>query len=172
MNVENLYEKLEQANTITKLCNSFDDITIALNKSCDGLFQILFDYKFSTFLYYEYIILNKTKREIAISLNISPSTVYYYIRKYKIKKDSQMRQKKMLQTMQQTCIEKYNVNHPGELPEAHQKRIDNILIKSNGNYSKTFFQGLNRSDETIQKMKIAQQYRRQCEKNEGDICNE
>lgn len=168
MNVENLYDNLEKADTIEKLTKSFDEITKALNKSCNSMFQSLFDYKFSTFLFYNYIILNKTKREIAEEINLHPSTVYYYIRKYKIKKDNKARQLHMLQTMKQTCNELYGVDHPGEILEAHQKRIENILIKSNGDYSKSFFKGLNRSEETIEKMKIAQQYRRQCEKNEGD----
>lgn len=168
MDVENLYENLEQADTLDKLSNSFDEITKALNKSCNNVFQSLFDYKFSTFLYYNYIILNKTKREIADEINLHPSTVYYYIRKYKIKKDNKARQIHMLETMKHTCNELYGVDHPGELPEAHQKRIENILIKSNGDYSKSFYKGLNRSEETIEKMKIAQQYRRQCEKNEGE----
>lgn len=169
MDVENLYENLEQADTLEKLSNSFDEITKALNKSCNNIFQSLFDYKFSTFLFYNYIILNKTKREIAEDINLHPSTVYYYIRKYKIKKDNKARQLHMLETMKHTCNKLYGVDHPGELPEAHQKRIENILIKSNGDYSKSFYKGLNRSEETIEKMKIAQQYRRQCEKNEGDI---
>ena len=169
MNVENLYDDLEQANTLEKLSNSFDNITKALNKTCNNVFQSLFDYKFSTFLYYHYIILNKTKREIADEIKIHPSTIYYYIRKYKIKKDNKARQIHMLETMKQTCNELYGVDHPGELPEAHRKRIENILIKSNGNYSKEFYDGLNRSEETIEKMKIAQKYRRQCEKIEGDL---
>ena len=168
MNVENLYENLEQADTLDKLSNSFNEITKALNKSCNNVFQSLFDYKFSTFLYYNYIILNKTKREIADEINLHPSTVYYYIRKYKIKKDNKARQIHMLETMKHTCNELYGVDHPGELSESHQKRIKNILIKSNGDYSKSFYKSLNRSEETIEKMKIAQQYRRQCEKNEGD----
>ena len=168
MDVENLYENLEQADTLEKLSNSFDNITKALNKSCNNVFQSLFDYKFSTFLYYNYIILNKTKREIADEINLHPSTVHYYIRKYKIKKDNKARQIHMLETMKHTCNELYGVDHPGELPEAHQKRIENILIKSNGDYSKSFYKGLNRSEETIEKMKIAQQHRRQCEKNEGE----
>ena len=169
MNVENLYENLEQANTLEKLSNSFDEITKALNKSCNNVFQSLFDYKFSTFLFYNYIILNKTKREIANEIKLHPSTVYYYIRKYKIKKDIKARQIHMLETMKQTCNELYGVDHPGKLLDAHRKRIENILIKSNGNYSKEFYKGLNRSEETIEKMKIAQQYRRQCEKIEGDL---
>lgn len=169
MNVEDLYEKLEQADTLTKLSKSFDEITKALNKSCNNVFQLIFDYKFSTFLYYHYIILNKTKREIASEINLHPSTIYYYIRKYELKKDNKARQLHMLETMKHTCNELYGVNHPGELPEAHQKRIENILIKSNGNYSKSFYQSLNRSEDTIEKMKKAQQYRRQCEKNEGDL---
>ena len=161
MNVENLCDNLEQANTLEKLSDSFDEITKALNKSCNNVFQSLFDYKFSTFLYYHYIILNKTKREIAEEIKIHPSTIYYYIRK--------ARQIHMLETMKQTCNELYGVDHPGELLDAHRKRIENILIKSNGNYSKNFYEGLNRSEETIEKMKIAQQYRRQCEKIEGDL---
>ena len=169
MNVENLYNNLEQADTLEKLSNSFDEITKALNKSCNNVFKSLFDYKFSTFLYYNYIILNKTKRQIADEIKLHPSTIYYYIRKYKIKKDNKARQIRMLQTMKQTCNELYGVDHPGELSETHRKRIENILIKSNGNYSKSFYKGLNRSEETIEKMKIAQQYRRYCEKNEGDI---
>ena len=169
MNVENLYENLEQADTLEKLSRSFDEITKALNKTCNSVFQSLFDYKFSTFLFYHYIILNKTKREIAKEIQLHPSTVYYYIRKYKIKKDNNIRQKHMLETMKRTCNELYGVDHPGQLLESHQKRIKNILIKSNGDYSKTFYQGLNRSEETLEKMKIAQRYRRQCEKNEGDI---
>ena len=87
MNVENLYKNLEQADTLEKLSDSFDNITKALNKSCNDVFQSLFDYKFSTFLYYHYIILNKTKREIAKEIKMHPSTIYYYIRKYKIKCD-------------------------------------------------------------------------------------
>ena len=169
MNVENLYDNLEQANTLESLSNCFDEITKALNKSCNNVFQSLFDYKFSTFLYYQYIILNKTKREIANEIQLHPSTIYYYIRKYKLKKDNKARQMHMLETMKQTCNNLYGVDHPGELQDAHRKRIENILIKSNGNYSKDFYQGLNRSNETIEKMKIAQQYRRICEKIEGDM---
>lgn len=169
MNVESLYENLEQADTLEKLSDSFDNITKALNKSCNNVFQSLFDYKFSTFLYYHYIILNKTKREISEEIKLHPSTVYYYIRKYKIKKDNKARQIHMLETMKQTCNELYGVDHPGELSEAHRKRIENILIKSNNNYSKEFYKDLNRSEKTIEKMKIAQQYRRQCEKIEGDL---
>lgn len=168
MDVESLYDNLEQADTLEKLSNSFNEITKALNKTCNSVFQSLFDYKFSTFLYYHYIILNKTKREIANEMNLHPSTIYYYIRKYKIKKDNKARQLHMLSTMKQTCNELYGVDHPGELIDAHRKRIENILIKSNGNYSKEFYDGLNRSEETIKKMKIAQQYRRKCEKIEGD----
>ena len=169
MNVENLYDNLEKANTLEQLSNSFDEITKALNKVCNNVFQSVFDYKFSTFLYYQYIILDKTKREIANEMHIHPSTIYYYIRKYKIKKDNKARQLHMLKTMKVTCNERYGVDHPGELPDVHKKRIENILIKSKGNYSKDFYEGLNRSEETIEKMKIAQQYRRQCEKIEGDI---
>lgn len=169
MNVEDLYENLEQANTLEKLSDAFDNITKALNKSCNNVFQSLFDYKFSTFLYYQYIILDKTKREIANEMNIHPSTIYYYIRKYKIKKDNVARQKHMLKTMKFTCNQRYGVDHPGELLESHLRRVNNILIKSNGDYSKSFYKGLNRSKQTIEKMKIAQQHRRQREQNEGDI---
>lgn len=168
MDVENLYEKLENTNNLEDLSNVVNEVSKALNKSCNAVFQSIFDYKFSTFLFYHYIILNKTKREIANEINMHPSTVYYYIRKYKIKKDNNARQKHMLETMKQTCNELYGVNHPGELPEAHQKRIENILIKSNGNYSKSFYKGLNRSDATIEKMKIAQKNRRYYEKIEGE----
>lgn len=167
MNVENLYESLEEANTLEKLSTSCDNITKALNKSCNNLFQTIFDYKFSTFLYYHYIILNETKRDIAKLLHMSDSTVYYYIRKYKIKKDNALRQKHMLETMKQTCQERYGVDHPGEIQDSHIRRINNILIKSNNNYSKSFYKRLNKSPDTIKKMKTAQQYRRKCEK-EGE----
>ena len=164
MNVEDLYDNLEQANTLEKLSNSFDEITKALNKSCNNVFQSLFDYKFSTFLYYEYIVNNKTKLEIAKELKMPPSTLYYYIKKYKLKKNRNSINLKIVQTLKKTCNEKYNVDHPGELPEAHLKRINNILNKTNGNYSKTFYKGLNRSEETIEKMKISQKRRRKNEK--------
>lgn len=169
MNVENLSDKLDKADNMIKLSNAFDDISKALDKTCNSVSQSIFDYRFSTFLYHQYIILNKTKREIATEMNIHESTIFYYIQKYKLKKDPKARQLKMLETMKRTCNEKYNVDHPGELIEAHEKRIENILNKTNGNYSKSFYQGLNRSEETIEKMKIAQQYRRQCEKEGEDI---
>ena len=168
MNVENLYDNLEKADTIEKLTKSFDEITKALNKSCNSMFQSLFDYKFSTFLYKEYILLNKTKLEIADMLEMSPSTVYYYIKKYDIKKDRRLTNANIVESLKKTCNLKYNVDHPGELPEAHRKRINNILIKTNGDYSKHFYNKLNRSEDTINRMKISQQNRRKREKLEGD----
>lgn len=164
MNLEELTNKLEQADDLRKLSNVFLQISNALNSSCNNLFQCLFDYKFSKYLYLHYILLNETKEEISKSLNIPSSTVYYYIRKYKLKKDNLSRQKRMLSSMQKTCQEKYGINHPGQLLKAHEKRIENIVIKSNGNYNKSFYPNLNKTPETIEKMKISQQYRRKCEK--------
>lgn len=164
MNIENLEKELNQADNIKKLSASFDNITKAFNRSCDKLYQTLFDYKFSNYLYIEYIKKNKTKIEISKQLNIPPSTIYYYILKYKLKKDRKSINNKIVDSLEKTCYEKYGVNHPGRLPESHRKRINNILYKSKGDYSKHFYDKLNRSDETIEKMKISQKQRRMNEK--------
>lgn len=167
MNIDELTKELDNVKNLTQLSNSFDKITKSFDKTCEGIYNLLFDYQFSNFLFYEYIILNKTKVEIGEELNLSPSTVYYYIRKYKIKKDKKLVVEKILESTKKTCNYKYNVNHPGELPEAHRKRIENILYKSNNNYTKAFYDKLGKSDETVEKMKIAQQLRRQRERS-GD----
>ena len=86
MNVENLEKEIDSANNITKLSKAFDDVTNALNKSCDNMYKSIIDYKFSTFLYKNYILLNKTKKEISNETGLTESTVYYYIKKYNIKK--------------------------------------------------------------------------------------
>ena len=165
--IGSLDRELNNVNNLKDLSNAFNHINNALNKACNQLYKTLFDYKFSMYLYYEYIMNNKTKVEIADDLGISPSTVYYYIKKYEIKKDRKLTNKKIVDTLKKTCNEKYNVNHPGELPEAHRKRIINILNKTNGNYSKSFYEKLNRSNETLNKMRQSQQIRRYIEK-EGD----
>lgn len=168
MNVENLEKEIDNANNITKLSKAFDDVTNALNKSCDNIYKSIIDYKFSTFLYKNYILLNKSKKEISNETGLAESTVYYYIKKYNIKKSKQSRYNKMMNSLTETFNEKYGVDFPGQLPQVHKKRIENILNKTNGNYSKNYYKKLNKSDETKEKMKISQQYRRKLEKLEGD----
>lgn len=164
--INNLSNELDNAKTIKSLSNSLDKINNAFNKSCNTLFRDIFNYQLSIYLYKEYILLNKTKTEIAKDLNLSPSTVYYYINKFKLKKSKEMINKKIVESLKKTCNEKYNVDHPGELSDAHVKRLQTILNKSNGDYSKNFYEKLNRSEETKNKMKLAQQKRRQREKIE------
>lgn len=165
--VDSLDNNLKNADNLSKLSASFDDINKAFNKACINIFNSLFDYEFSTYLYYHFILKNESKSEIAKNLNLAPSTVYYYIRKYKLKKDKKSQKLKMLETMKKTCNERYDVDHPGELPETHSKRIENILNKTNGHYDKEHYKALNKSKETKKRMSIAQKYRRQLE-NEGD----
>lgn len=165
--IEKLDKELDNASSLIKLSNSFDNINKAMNIACNNIYKILFDYKFSKYLYQEYILLNKSRKEIAINLNTSESSLYYYILKYNLKKDQQAKTKLMLSTLKQTCNQKYGINHPGELPEGHQKRIYNIVNKSNGHWDKTYYKSLKRSDTTKQKMSKAQQLRRKMEK-EGD----
>lgn len=162
--INNIEEKIDNAKTIKQLTNTFIDINKALNKTCDSIFKNLFDYKFSNFLYYQYIQLNKTKSEIADLLGISESTTYYYIRKYNLQKSKENIKKRIIESTKITCQQKYGVNHPGELSEAHRKRIENILNKTNNNYSKLYYPKLNKSDETKYKMSISQTYRREMEK--------
>jgi len=159
-----LNNELDNANDFKSISNAFEKITINLNKSCNALYSAIFDYKFSNYLYYHYILHNKTKMEISKMLNIAPSTLYYYIKKYNLKKDRKLINANIVESLKITCNEKYNVNHPGELPEVHKKRIKNIYNKTNGNYNKTYYAKLNRSIETKEKMKIAQQQRRYNEK--------
>lgn len=165
--VDNLDKNLKNADNLSKLSASFDDINKAFNNACVEIFKSLFDYEFSTYLYYHFILKNESKSEIAKNLNLAPSTIYYYIKKYKLKKDKKSQCLKMLETMKVTCNERYGVDHPGELPETHSKRIENILNKTNGHYDKEHYKALNKSEETKKRMSIAQQYRRQLE-NEGD----
>lgn len=164
MNINNLDKKLENANTLSKLSTVFEEINKSLNSSCNNIYNLLFDYKFSNYLYTEYIIKNKTKVEIANKLGISPSSVFYYIQKYNLKKSNKKRQEKMLTTMQITCQKKYNVNHPGEIKSSHRKRINNILKKTKNNYSSECYPKLKKSITTKNKMSISQQYRRKNEK--------
>lgn len=164
MDIKQLTKELDQADNIKKLSASFDKITKAFNKSCDKFYKTLLDYKLSNYLYIEYVKKNKTKVEISQQLGIPPSSIYYYILKYNLKKDADAINKKRLESLEKVCYEKYGVNHPGRLPEAHRKRINNILYKSKGDYSKQFYDKLNRSEETIKKMKKSQQQRRLNEK--------
>ena len=166
-NLDKLKKELDKSNNLVSLSNSFDNINKAMNKACNNVYKILFDYKFSKYLYQEYILLNKSRKEIASNLNISESSLYYYILKYNLKKDQQAKTKLMLSTLKKTCNQKYGINHPGELSEGHQKRIYNIVNKSNGHWDKTYYKSLKRSDATKQKMSKAQQLRRKMEK-EGD----
>ena len=80
--IEKLDKELDNASSLIKLSNSFDNINKAINIACDNIYKILFDYKFSKYLYQEYILLNKSRKEIAINLNMSESSLYYYILKY------------------------------------------------------------------------------------------
>lgn len=164
-----LKKELDNSNDLISLSNSFDNINKAMNKVCNNIYKLLFDYKFSKYLYQEYILLNKSRKEIANKLKMSESSLYYYILKYKLKKDPKARIERMLKTLQQTCNNKYNVNHPGELLDSHKKRVYNIVNKSNGNWNKTYYKALNRSEETRKKMSLAQQNRRILEK-EGEPC--
>ena len=161
---DNFEERIKNSKNIRQLTNVFNDVNKALDKTCDHMFKKIFDYKFSNFLNYQYIQLNKTKSEIADLLGISESTVYYYIKKYSLQKSKENIKRKIIESTKITCQEKYGVNHPGELSEAHQKRIENILNKTNGNYSKLYYPKLKKSDETKYKMSISQQYRREMEK--------
>lgn len=140
--IEDLTKDLDNCTNMTQLSKSFDEINKALDKSCNNLFNQIFHYKFSRYLYYKYIILNRTKKEIGEELGLSPSTIYYYINKYKISKSKEMHFQRVQETLKLTMQEKYGVNHPGELPEVHMKRINNILEKSNGQYNKTFYKKL------------------------------
>lgn len=165
--IEKLDKELDNASSLIKLSNSFDNINKAINIACNNIYKILFDYKFSKYLYQEYILLNKSRKEIALNLNMSESSLYYYILKYNLKKDQRAKTKLMLSTLKQTCNKKYGLDHPGQLLEGHQKRIYNIVSKSNGHWDKTYYTLLKRSDATKQKMSKAQQLRRKLEK-EGD----
>lgn len=160
----NFEERINNSKNIKQLTNVFVDINKALDNTCDSIFQNLFDYKFSNFLYYYYIKLNKTKSEIAGLLGISNSTIYYYIRKYNLKKSKVAKNKKIIESIKKTCQQKYGVNHPGKLKSAHKKRIRNILIKTNGDYSKNYYPKLNKTKETKYKMSVSQRYRRENEK--------
>lgn len=166
-NLDKLKKELDKSNNLVSLSNSFDNINKAMNKACNNVYKILFDYKFSKYLYQEYILLNKSRKEIASNLNISESSLYYYILKYNLKKDPKAKTQLMLLTLKQTCNKKYGINHPGELLEGHRKRIYNIVNKSNGNWNKSYYKSLKRSEATKQKMSRSQQLRRKMEK-EGD----
>lgn len=166
MNIDKLENELDNSNTISKLSNSFNNITRALNKACNGLYKDLFDYNFSKYLYCEYILKNRTKREIAKDLQISSSNVYYYIKKYNLKKDMKDINSKRLESIQKTCQDKYGVDHPGQLDSTHVKRITNIVIKTQGCYDKTNYPKLAKTPETISRMKEAQQLRRLLEREE------
>ena len=154
MDIEKINDKINNSKNIRQLTNAFNDVNNALNKTCESIFKKIFDYKFSNFLYFQYIQLNKTKSEIADLLGISESTVYYYIKKYSLKKSKENVKKKIAESTKQTCQEKYGVNHPGELLEAHQKRIENILNKTNGNYSKLYYPKLKKSKITYCFLKL------------------
>ena len=166
-NLNKLKEELDKSNTLISLSNSFNNINKAINTTCNNMYKLLFDYKFSKYLYKEYILLNKSRKEIAKNLNVSESSLYYYILKYNLKKDPKAKSERMLETLRQTCNNKYGVDHPGELLEGHEKRVYNIVNKSNGNWNKSYYKALNRSEKTRKKMSISQQYRRKLEK-EGD----
>lgn len=168
INIEKLDRDLTECKNLKSLSNSFSNINNALNKACNNFYKTVFDYKFSTYLYREYILYNKTKYEIAKQLDIPSSTVYYYIKKYNLKKDRALITANLLESTKRTCNKKYNVDHPGELKSAHKKRINNILTKTNGNYNKQYYNKLNRSQQTLNRMKISQQNRRKHEKLEGD----
>lgn len=121
----NLNAELENATDLQSLNSAFEKITKSLNSSCDKLAQSYFDYVFSQYLKKNYIEENKTKVEISREINMPPSTVYNYIRKYKLKKSRKQITEKSLQTMRATCQERYGVNHTGELREAHIKQREN-----------------------------------------------
>ena len=168
MDINKLENELDNSKTVKGLSNSFNNISRALNKACDNLFKELFDYKFSKYLYREYILRNKTKAEISEDLQLPQSTVFYYIKKYKLKKDSKSITQRRLQSIQKTCQERYGVDHPGQLESAHAKRITNIVNKTQGYYNKDSYPKLNRSEDTILKMKECQQLRRLLEKEDND----
>lgn len=144
LNINKIEESVNNSKSIRTTSKALVETTSALDKLCNNVSKILFDYKFSKYLYYHYIILNETKYEISEQLNIHPSTIYYYIRKYNIKKDIKLKNEKMLNSIQKTCMIKYNVNHPGKLKESHKKRVENIIRKSNDNYNKYFYPKLNK----------------------------
>ena len=158
--------------TFNKLNKCFDDINKTLKSKCNKLSKLIFDYYFSNYLYYNYIKLNKTKVEIGEELNIPPSTIYNYIKKYNIKKDEKLINRRIVETMKKTCLEKYGVEHTGSLKSAHVKQQETLLKNCNGQYDSNSYPKLKKSDETKLKMKISQQNRRHYERlNKGDDLN-
>lgn len=124
MDAEQLNEKINNSNTISSLNTTFEQVTAALDKQCAAISNIMFHYKFSRYLYLHYIILNKTKKDIGNDLKMSPSTIYYYIKKYNLHKDKKVAYAQRMISTQKTCQERYGYNHPGEDPIAHKKRIE------------------------------------------------
>lgn len=155
--IENLAQMLKESKSIEDLNKSFDNITKALNKTCNIAFKNWFDYNFSRYLYYHYIILNENKQDIANKLGIPNGTLRNYIAKYNIKKDVNLVNINRMNNLAKTCQEKYGVDHPGQLPSTHQKRIENIIAKTNGNYTKQYYKKLKKPKKLINKAKKVRQ---------------
>ena len=153
--IEQLSQSIDNAHNLNQLSNALDKVSKALDVSCKQLYKAIFDYKFSRYLYYHYIVLNKSYKQISEEIGIPPSTVYLHIVRYNLKKDPIERYKRTKQTMQQTCQQKYGVDCVGMLPSVHQKRIENILEKTNGQYNKQTYPKLKKSKQT--RRKISQQ---------------
>lgn len=126
--IDKLNKQLEESNNdLIKLSDAFNNISKVLNISIMKASNLLFHYYFSQYLYREYILLNKTKREIANNLNISSDTLYHYIKKYNLQKSKEARSNSWRNHIQETCQQKYGVNYPGEIMESHKKRIKTRL---------------------------------------------
>lgn len=165
--LDKLSDQLDNADSLKKLSDSFNNINKAMFSACNDVYKRLYEYQLSRYLYYEYIILNKTYGQIAKQLGICSGTVTNYIRKYNIKKDEKAIRQTIKESVKKTCQERYGVDHPGSILEAHQKTVATILNKSNGHWDGSFYKALNKSEETRKKMSESQQIRRMMEK-EGE----
>ena len=149
--IEKLAQMLKDSKSITDINKAFDNITKALNNSCNLAFKNWFDYQFSRYLYYHYIILNERIEDISEVIKIPTRTIKYYCYKYDIRKSKELLKISRMNTLAKTCQEKYGVNHPGQLPSTHQKRIENIIAKTNGNYTKEYYKKLKKPRSVINK---------------------
>ena len=78
-----------------------------------------------SWLYQEYIILNKTGTDIAKDLAVGKTTVKRYLKKHKIQKDI----KRRIENCQKTVQKKYGVSNVAKLPWVKEKQTQTCLKK-------------------------------------------
>lgn len=137
LNVNDLQKDLDDSKSINQLSRSFDNINKAMESSSSEIAKLVANYKISTYLYQEYILMNKSKNEIARDLSVSPGKIQYYINKYNLKKTPEAIKECRIRNQQKTWDELYGEgNHPMKIEaiknkaiETKQNNIDNGITK-------------------------------------------